>query len=67
MYKIKPCFYKKFADWQRTPEGKEALEGQNFPDAPGRPFNNLTANPFLLTRDKTDKQVLDYEKNLCYR
>ena len=68
---IKPYSFKKFADWQKTPQGQRALTGQEFTDIPGEPFNkslpSIKANPFSITQDKTESQTLDYENQLCYR
>merc|ERR1719188_976216 len=48
---------KKFADWQKRPEGQTALSGQ-FPESPGEPFDknkpSISANPFPLTQGITE-------------
>ena len=62
-----PCFFKIFADWQKSELGQIALSAFNSNDSPGPPFNNLTVNPFTTTQHKTENQILDYEKNLCFK
>ena len=62
-----PCVFKIFADWQKSELGQLALSSFNSTISPGRPFNNSTINPFTATQNLTENQVLDYEKNLCYR
>ena len=59
--------YKVFADWQRTELGERALSQLDLPDSAGRPFNDLSNNPFPLTQQKTGNDILDYESKLCYR
>ena len=62
-----PCVFKIFADWQKSELGQIALSAFNSNDSPGPPFNNLTVNPFTRTQHKTENQILDYEKNLCFK
>ena len=60
-------FHKKFAEWQNSELGQRALPSFNSNESPGQPFNNLSVNPFTATQNKTENQILDYEKNLCFR
>ena len=57
---------KVFADWQKTDLGKRALSRLDFPDLAGSPFDDYWNNPFSLTRERTENDILDYELKLGY-
>ena len=58
--------FKIFADWQKSDIGKVALSELNFSDLVGRPFNDLSNNPFTTTQDLTNNDILNYESKLGY-